>query len=209
MPPKIPAHVFGYTLATIPGVMYAIYYKRNHQSDEEFEDMLRKNYANNIEGSRAKRQEMATFLQGIKDPNSNADTEAKMAEVLKGGRGESKRHYAVDESLYGTEEGVRLRHEAEEEQKSQSRKKDARNRGSTSSKTKDWKEELDEVSKGGGGKVSKKKTKRKAKSKGSGDDSADSVKVTSSVDTKQLALITVVGAFAAGIGFLLGGKKSQ
>ena len=36
-----------------------------------------------------------------------------MNEVLYGGRGDKKRHYAVDEKLYGTEEGLEKRLEAE------------------------------------------------------------------------------------------------
>ena len=250
MPPKIPAHVFGYTLATIPGVMYgkvvssrvitcafivpfatcttlthfclflifvirshaAIYYKRNHQSDEEFEEMLRKNYSNNIEGSKAKRQEFSTFLQGIKDPNSNADTEKKMEEVLRGGRGETKRHYAVNKELYGTEEGVRLRKEAEEEQKQQTRKKDQRHRGQKGEEgSKDWKDELEEASMAGGG-ISKTKTKKSKKGKRSSNKASDvgpdaNNDVSGNIGTKQIALVSIVAAAAAGLGFILGGKR--
>jgi len=215
MPPKIPAHVFGYTLATIPGIMYALYYRRNHQSDEEFEEMLRQNYSNNIEGSKAKRQEMASFLQGIQNPNSNADTERKMAEVLKGGRGEARRHYAVDESLYGTEEGVRLRKEAEESVKQQTRKRDARVRRKDDGKGRNWKEELEEASKGGarGSNDSNKKESTASRTKGSKSSSTTKSSgffgKTAGVDTNQVLLVTLVGALAAGIGFLLGGKKSQ
>jgi len=35
-----------------------------------------------------------------------------MQEVLLGGRGQQKRHYAVDDSIYGTEEGAKLQKEA-------------------------------------------------------------------------------------------------
>lgn len=175
--------------------------------------MLRKNYSNNIEGSKAKRQEMSTFLQGIKNPN--ADTEKKLAEVLQGGKGETKRHYAVDESLYGTEEGVRLRKEAEEEQKRQKRKRDAKNRKDGKS-TKDWKEELEDASMGGGSEAGaangKRKKKSAAKAKGNKSnkaaESSESGKIAG-IDTKQVAMITVVGALAAGIGFILGGNRSQ
>ena len=107
--------------------------------------MLKKNYSNNIEGSKAKRQEFSTFLQGIKDPSSNANAEKKMGEVLRGGRGETKRHYAVNEELYGTEEGVRLRKEAEDKQKQQTRRKDQRQRDQKAV-SKDWKDELEEAS---------------------------------------------------------------
>ena len=212
------AHTHHYLFLSIADSipLTAIYYRRNHQSDEEFEEMLRQNYSNNIEGSKAKRQEMSIFLQGIKNPNSNADTERKMAEVLKGGRGEAKRHYAVDENLYGTEEGVRLRKEAEDLVKRQTRKKDARRRmRPDDGKTKDWKEELEQASKSGVAASDKRSNKKPNASKTKKSQStrtpefSESRKVVAGVDTKQVVLVTVVGALAAGIGFLLGGKKSQ
>ena len=166
--------------------------------------MLRKNYSNNIEGSKAKRQEFSTFLQGIKDPNSNADTEKKMEEVLRGGRGETKRHYAVNKELYGTEEGVRLRKEAEVEQKQQTRKKDQRHRGQKGdeSRSKDWKVELEEASMAGGGSS---KTKAKKNKKGKRSSNKD---VSENIGTKQqIALVSIVAAAAAGLGFILGGKR--
>ena len=91
MAPRIPAHVFGYSLASIPGIMYALYYKRNVQTDEEFEEMLRKNYSSNIESSKSKREDMKQFMSGIKDPGSDQGTERRMAEALAGGRGQAKR----------------------------------------------------------------------------------------------------------------------
>lgn len=157
---------------------------------------------------------MASFLQGIQNPNSNADTERKMAEVLKGGRGEAKRHYAVDESLYGTEEGVRLRKEAEEAVKQQTRKKDARIPRKDDGKGRNWKEELEEASKGGVGASNHSSKKESTASRTKGSKSSSAVKSSESgkiagVDTNQVVFVTLVGALAAGIGFLLGGKKSQ
>lgn len=177
--------------------------------------MLRKNYSNNIEGSKAKRQEFSTFLQGIKDPNSNADTDKKMEEVLRGGRGETKRHYAVNKELYGTEEGVRLRKEAEEEQKQQTRKKDQRHRGQKGEEgSKDWKDELEEASMAGGAGSSKTKAKKNKKTKRSskkvsdaGSDTDSGVSGSGNIGTKQVALLSVVAAAAAGLGFILGGKR--
>ena len=63
-----------------------------------------------------KKDDMVKFFAAMKDPSSNPDQEKKMREVLYGGRGEKKRHYAVDENLYGTLEGVEKRKMAEEEQ---------------------------------------------------------------------------------------------
>jgi len=57
--PKIPAHVFFYALASIPGVGYAMYWRQNRSSDEDFEEMLRKNYGSKIESSRYSLKERA------------------------------------------------------------------------------------------------------------------------------------------------------
>ena len=57
----------------------------------------------------------------MKDPNS--DQQKEMSQVLLGGRGQQKRLYAVDEKIYGTEEGAKLQHEAQEKAKNKKRKK--------------------------------------------------------------------------------------
>ena len=56
------------------------------------------------------------------DPN-NQEQQAMMAEVLRGGRGRQKRLHAVDESLYGTEEGAKLQQRAIEKTKKKGKKK--------------------------------------------------------------------------------------
>ncbi len=197
---------------SIPLRFSAIYYKRNHQSDEEFEDMLKKNYSNNIEGSKAKRQEFSTFLQGIKDPSSNTNAE-KLGEVLRGGRGETKRHYAVNEELYGTEEGVRLRKEAEDKQKQQTRRKDQRQRDQKGEAvSKDWKDELEEASAmtgGGSNKAKAKNNKKDKRSRKKASDTDPGNKGSGNVDTKQVALVSGIAVAAAGLGFLLGFGKKQ
>lgn len=177
--------------------------------------MLKKNYSNNIEGSKAKRQEFSTFLQGMKDPSSNANAEKKMGEVLRGGRGETKRHYAVNEELYGTEEGVRLRKEAEDKQNQQTRRKDQRQRDQTGGAvSKDWKDELEEASAMAGGgsnkaKAKKNKKGRRSRKKASDTESDPGNEKSRNVDTKQVALVSGIAVAAAGLGFLLGGGKKQ
>eukprot|EP01083_Nonionella_stella_P298199 1012436_1 len=103
---RIPAHVFGYSLATVPAIAYAMYWKRNHKSDEEFEKMLLESSRNKslIDGSRDKKQNMVSFFDAMKD--GDPEQEARMSQVLYGGKGDIKRHHAVDKSLYGTEEGA-------------------------------------------------------------------------------------------------------
>ena len=175
--------------------------------------MLKKNYSNNIEGSKAKKQEFSTFLQGIKDPSSNANAEKKMGEVLRGGRGETKRHYAVNEELYGTEEGVRLRKEAEDKQKQQTRRKDQRQRDQKGEAVStDWKDELEEASAmagGGSNKAKAKKNKKGSRKKASDTESDPGNEGSGNFDTKQVALVSGIAVAAAGLGFLLGGGKKQ
>jgi len=121
---RIPAHVFGYSLALVPPIAYAMYWQRNKQSDEEIEKVLKENYTKNIQGNRDKKADMVNFFAAMKEQN-NPEQEKKMQEVLYGGRGDIKRHYAVDESLYGTEKGVegRMIAEKENEKKLKKRKK--------------------------------------------------------------------------------------
>ena len=101
-----------------------MYWQRNKQSDEEIEKVLKENYTKNIQGNRDKKADMVNFFAAMKEQN-NPEQEKKMQEVLYGGRGDIKRHYAVDESLYGTEKGVegRMIAEKENEKKLKKRKK--------------------------------------------------------------------------------------
>ena len=105
-------------------ISLAMYWQRNKQSDEEIEKVLKENYTKNIQGNRDKKADMVKFFAAMKEQN-NPEQEKKMQEVLYGGRGDIKRHYAVDESLYGTEKGVegRMIAEKENEKKLKKRKK--------------------------------------------------------------------------------------
>jgi len=67
---------------------------------------------------------MSNFLQNIKDPNS--DHQKKMDAVLLGGKGQQKRLYAVDETIYGTEEGAKLQLEAQQKADMKKKKKKRR-----------------------------------------------------------------------------------
>jgi len=67
---------------------------------------------------------MSNFLQNIKDPNS--DHQKKMDAVLLGGKGQQKRLYAVDESIYGTEQGAKLQLEAQQKADMKKKKKKRR-----------------------------------------------------------------------------------
>jgi len=137
----------------MPAVAYAMYWQRNHQTDEEIEKVLEENYTKNIQGNREKKQEMVNFFAAMKDPAANPEQDKKMKEVLYGGRGEKKRHYAVDESLYGTEEGLEKRKLAEEDgkkkvvkkkKKKKKKKKDVDSDGDEKVKMKEVDEGLEE-----------------------------------------------------------------
>lgn len=71
-----------------------------------------------------KHTQMSNFLQNIKDPNS--DHQRKMDAVLLGGKGQQKRLYAVDETIYGTEEGAKLQLEAQQKAENDKKKKKKR-----------------------------------------------------------------------------------
>jgi len=127
----------------------------------------------------------------MKDPNNtnNKEQQQRMQEVLLGGRGQKKRLYAVDEEIYGTEEGAKLQKEA-----------------TTSAVDVD------------GGKIINKKRKKKRKKKRdveSEEENAeggatDTITTDTSVRLKQsVAGVVVAGTLAAGISMLLGGKRSQ
>lgn len=133
---RIPAHVAGYSLALIPGIAYAYYWKENHLSDEDLEEKLKENYASKIQGSKEKKQDMVKFFEAMKNQN-DPDQEQKMQQVLYGGKGDIKRHYAVDEKLYGTEEGAKLAEEAKKQKEVPAKKKKKRKKQRTSSDSND------------------------------------------------------------------------
>lgn len=119
---KIPVHVFVYTIAFLPGAAYAYHWYKNAPSDEEHEANLRQKYAHHIEASKEKHESMSKFLHGMQDPK-NKEMQARMAEVLRGGRGGQKRVHAVDESMYGTDEGARRQMQEMDKRKKKGKKK--------------------------------------------------------------------------------------
>ena len=165
----------------------AYHWYKNAPTDEQFEKELSKNYSQNIQSSRDKHVQMTQFLQNMKDPNKSAEQQQRMQEVLLGGRGQQKRLYAVDDSIYGTEEGAKLQKEAA--------------MGSSS----------------GGNEIIKKKRKKMKKKKrrknkeGNDDDSDTTIEKTENKVLKQsVAGVVIAGTLAAGVSMLLGGgKRSQ
>ena len=164
----------------------AYHWYKNAPTDEEFEQQLSKNYSQNIQTSREKHVQMTQFLQNIKDPN-NTDQQQRMQEVLLGGRGQQKRHYAVDDSIYGTEEGAKLQKEAVD------------GGGKIIKKRKKKKKRKDKNDKGG------------SDAEGATLANDNVTNHDSHVRLKQsVAGVVVAGTLAAGISmFLGGGKRSQ
>ena len=127
-----------------------------------------------------KHSQMTNFLQNMKDPNSNQQKE--MNAVLRGGRGQQKRLYSVDESIYGTEEGAKLQKDAQEKAEVDKKKKKRRKKKKGDDDNTDG--TIDE---------------------GNGGDENTTVRVVK----QSVAAVAVVGALAAaGASFFLGGKRS-
>lgn len=128
-----------------------------------------------------KHSQMTNFLQNMKDPNSNQQKE--MNAVLRGGRGQQKRLYSVDESIYGTEEGAKLQKDAQEKAEVDKKKKKKRRK----------KKKGDDDNTDG------------TIDEGNGGDENTTVRVVK----QSVAAVAVVGALAAaGASFFLGGKRS-
>ena len=126
-----------------------------------------------------KHSQMTNFLQNMKDPNSNQQKE--MNAVLRGGRGQQKRLYSVDESIYGTEEGAKLQKDAHEKAEADKKKKNKKRR--------------------------KKKQGDDDNNSGTIDEGNDG-DTTVRVVRQSMAAVAVVGALAAGASLFLGGKRS-
>ena len=131
-----------------------------------------------------KHAQMNAFLQSMKDPNS--DQQKQIQKVLLGGRGQQKRLYSVDETIYGTEEGAKLQQEAQ--QKAMKKKKNRRDKETASDEE---------------GINSLVGNRNLTSGNSSGQDR--NLRVVS----QSVAAVAVVGALAAaGASFLLGGKRS-
>lgn len=173
----------------------AYHWYKNAPTDEEFEKELSKNYSHNIQSSREKHEQMTQFLQNIKDPN-NQQQQQRMNEVLLGGRGQQKRLHAVDDSIYGTEEGAKLQKEAQEE------------KNSISSSSKMIQQ----------GRMKKKRKKKDLNNEGTdGNESGGDVTDKGAKDNTMLdrdrrlkqsvAGLVIAGAVAAGVSIFLGGGR--
>jgi hypothetical protein len=125
---------------------------------------------------------MVKFFEAMKNQN-DPEQEQKMRQVLYGGRGDIKRHYAVDEKLYGTEEGAKLAEEAQRKTEVAVKMKQKKKQRKTSDSNKD---EIE------------------AKRTSTSEDTISDRSAIKNVATGMLA-IGVLG----GLSLLIGGKRSQ
>ena len=159
-----PKYLLTHIIMIVPTYIYHLYTTKTQY------DMLQE-----------KHSQMTNFLQNMKDPNSNQQKE--MDAVLRGGRGQQKRLYSVDESIYGTEEGAKLQKDAHEKAEADKKKKNKKRRKKKQGDDDNTDGTIDE---------------------GNGGDENTTVRVVK----QSVAAVAVVGALAAGASFLLGGKRS-
>ena len=157
------------------------YFQQNKKDDKSFEEELRTNYSKNIQHSRSQRADFVKFMDGLK----RGDSDERLDEILRAGKGEMKRHYRVDEKYYGTEEGIAAKKRVEQELKEEARKKKERRKKRSASDSKKDEEESTE-------------------SKNSSHEDT-----SMSTTTKSAVAVAVVGAAAVAVGLLFGGGRRQ
>mmetsp|Transcript_29565 Transcript_29565/g.45385 ORF Transcript_29565/g.45385 Transcript_29565/m.45385 type:complete len:207 (-) Transcript_29565:1873-2493(-) len=206
MPPpriQIPSHVFAFSLLMAPGVFYGMYYQRNQKDEEYFQEELRKNYATNIQTSKAKRADMIQFVNSVRDGSVEKDNE--LNEVLKAGKDAMKRRDAVDQELYGTTKGLEEKTKIEQQLKETKEKRRRRQNNNNNNKN-DTKEQ------GTNDKDIETTTNNKNKKEIEQDQNQkEQLPPTTTTTTTQHNILAVagVGIAAATIGFLAGGKRSS
>jgi hypothetical protein len=185
---KIPSHVAAYSLLFSPAFLFWYYYERNN-NPEELEAKLKENYKENIRRAQAGNKNMAEFFQHSIH-NRDGAVDSQLDSVYKAGKGEVKRHYAVDPKLYGTAEGVAERKRVEAELKDQKRQMRRKKRLAAAGVIP--------------GDDEKKKDENETQVEG---DPKAVERKTIQVDATQLAAVTVLAGAAALVGFLAGGSR--
>ena len=191
----IPAQGFVFTVLLLPVLGYTMYAGRYGPSDEELEHQVRERYAARIAETRQKNEAMKDFFQhAINNPDGKVDD--KLKEVLHAGKGGKKRIYAVDEKLYGTEEGVAEKKRQEEERLKREEYRRKKKAGEIAE------EEKPSKSKGGkakGGADAATKTPEPLATPSNGGGLV--------VNAQSAATLGAVAVLAAGVGFLAGGSR--
>lgn len=111
-----PLPVLMYALCLLPITAFAGYAVTYGQDEEALEKTLRSKYGKEINQVEGKREQMGNlYMAAIKNPGSNPEQEKRLQQVLYGGKGDVKRHYAIDQKYYGTEEGRTLQLQTQQE----------------------------------------------------------------------------------------------
>lgn len=187
---SIPAQGFVFSALLIPVLGYTLYAGSFGLSEEELEHQVRERYAERIAEQRPQSAAMADFFQhAIHKPDGSVDE--TFQQVLYAGRGGKKRIYAVDEKLYGTEEGVAEKKRQEEEQKKRQEYRRKKKAGEI---------------------VDDEQTKKSKSSSGASKNETPKADVTPTpggmvINTQSAATMGAVALLAAGVGFLAGGSR--
>ena len=171
----------------IPVAFATLYVSRFSPDEETLEAEIRQRHGVEVQMSTQNNQDMKSFFQ--KTMQSTDDQ--RLDEVLRGGRGAKKRLYAVDEKLYGTQEGVEEKKRQEELQKERKREK-----------RRAKKEAAQAAAEG-------RTVPQKESSKNNAVDGADSTPTRSSVEFKSVVAVSAVAVGAAALGFLAGAGGSR
>jgi hypothetical protein len=156
------------------------YYQQNKLDDKSFEEELRTNYSKNIQNSRSQRADFVKFMDGLK----RGESDERLDEMLRAGKGGMKRHYRVDEKYYGTEEGVAAKKRVEEELKEQARKRKERRKKRDAESKKDEKKSTES-------------------------ENPSHEHTSMSTTTKSAVAVAMVGAAAVAVSLLFGGGRRQ
>jgi hypothetical protein len=85
----------------LPVVGYTLYAGRYGPEDEQLEERIRERYQPDITAAHSRNQAMSDFFQkAIKDPDSGAE-DARLEQVLHGGKGEKKQFQHVESKEFG------------------------------------------------------------------------------------------------------------
>ena len=190
---SIPAQGFVFTVLLLPVLGYTMYAGRYGPSDEELEQQVRERYAARIAENKPKNAAMAEFFQhAIHNPDGKVDDSLK--EVLYAGKGGKKRFYAVDEKLYGTEEGVAEKKRQEEER---AKREEYRRKKKAGEIKEEEKPEKSKSSKANGNETN-------VETPSSSTPSGGGALV---LNTQSAAALSAVAILAAGVGYLAGGSR--
>jgi hypothetical protein len=90
----------------------------------------------------SKREDMSKLFQQMKESGEasvqgKTDMDQQFAHILQGGKGQAKRHFAVDESLYGTQEGAASLKAAEQKIEADKKKRKKKKKPKKKSAVKD------------------------------------------------------------------------